>query len=991
LVLNSVGDVGASAIAAALRTNKSLTLINLMGNSIGPVGATTLAEVLISNRTLQVLGLGGNSVGDGGAVEIAGALCTNKSLKKLSLVENSIGNVGVMALAEALKVNTSLKVLYLGENKFRLTGLSSLAEALAENKALRKLMLEANSIGNDGAAILSKAISRNKSLRALSLQRNRIESEGGMAVLNALKGNRTITSLDLTLNEGVSAAILCCIHEIVKANKSVQADVRPIRDQSEKSVSTTSPLSQQTSASTEDEPEPVIPITAATKSLASPLMAAVPETRHVGHVTKKPQRTTTSKISHGRVMDPATKDARERPNAKEPAATVEVKTRAHLQTAAITTSRTWSLPVALVDGEAGRLHQQPITKATGTSRASTRGSGVVCDGGAGRLPQQRAELEFELRRLASVRDECLDTLEEDRWQASVEAEEKMRLIQQEISSGKYPTGDDLENTVNKLIDTLRDKLRNDSVSAALPLRERLVGLQKDLAREREAEARTWKEAARTQTPVTNSGTSRKSSAATAPSGKTLNAEPHQVTSPQLPALPVAAGHAFIHAVARSPFPPYSSSEERPVEVDFTYRGKKNFLGSVGRGKTIDIRRGSSSRNAITCLIASGGCGGSSAHQEGGNCEVAVNAYRLNESQIQWFRKEFNIHMEPNQRYWYDKSSGFFGKIGKRPSCTIDPCIPLLGDMHRLSSIGENGPESGIVINGRCIDRFELESFYEYGMDKWVGGQRYAINPAGFVSIEPEPGCLHTPPFYNWREKAGLTGADPSDDPQQTLLRDVPQPALAQTVVPTIAPGLPPAYTASTEIGKPRDPPPPYHTSGIQPVLESFPPPLTSPSLSPPTYEESSVGPGTPRPPALPPYAPSHELSTDPPRPTNISAPSRPAPHHGSGVGLGTETNGKLSANAPFLGLSDDNDKKGEFTLQVGPWFDGHQLEHQGAMQEEPNDANGEVSDSTCTTVYTQEESPEHSTYRSEHDQLSEHGEYGAHSAGGEHVGCSGDY
>jgi hypothetical protein len=44
--------------------------------------------------------------------------------------------------------------------------------------------------------------------------------------------------------------------------------------------------------------------------------------------------------------------------------------------------------------------------------------------------------------------------------------------------------------------------------------------------------------------------------------------------------------------------------------------------------------------------------------------VVVNAFHLNESQIQWFFSQLNLTLRPGKLYWYDKSSGFLGKLGK---------------------------------------------------------------------------------------------------------------------------------------------------------------------------------------------------------------------------------------------------------------------------------------------------------------------------------------
>jgi Leucine Rich repeat len=111
------------------------------------------------------------------------------------------------------------------------------------------------------------------------------------------------------------------------------------------------------------------------------------------------------------------------------------------------------------------------------------------DDASDRLPKPRAELEFEIRRLTVIRNACMDTLDEEQWQASADAEQKIHEIEKEISSGNHPTGDELEAMVKELTISVREKVRTESVAAAMPLRERLLQLHQNLSREREAETR----------------------------------------------------------------------------------------------------------------------------------------------------------------------------------------------------------------------------------------------------------------------------------------------------------------------------------------------------------------------------------------------------------------------------------------------------------------------------------------------------------------------
>jgi hypothetical protein len=354
-------------------------------------------------------------------------------------------------------------------------------------------------------------------------------------------------------------------------------------------------------------------------------------------------------------------------------------------------------------------------------------------------------------------------------------------------------------------------------------------------------------------------------------------------------------------------------------VDFTYRSRKPFLSNGNKGKNVDIFTPLSKTSILSHLDNRSEEGNPSDPEDEVNVAVSVNSYRLNKSQIKWFYTEFKIHMRPNQCYWYDKSSGFFGKIGKRSSCIIDPGIPLLGDLHRLSSVGVNGPGSGVVINGRCIDRFELEVFYEYGMNEWVEGQRYIIDPTGDVRVEAQPGYPATSPLYNWKERAGAVKADCAE--QQERGHHSPSPVVASVYDK--------GSVTTSRSQDFRPPPPRYPASSMNPLTESFRHPSNNAPLPPPPYDNSKIPAVTASPPP-----PNYENSIPLYRPSGSGAPVHPPPSHGSSNSL-ARMNGSLSSHMSLLGLG-GNRKKGGLTVQVEPLFDGEQTEQQVEIESVKN-------------------------------------------------------
>ncbi|XP_004346110.1 hypothetical protein CAOG_05437 [Capsaspora owczarzaki ATCC 30864] len=193
--LRQMGDVGAQAIAEALKVNTTVTGIYLWANQIGDVGAQAIAEALKVNKTLTELYLHQNQIGVAGAQAIAEALKVNTTLKDLFLAENQIGDAGTIAIAEALKVNKTLSWLGLIDNQIGDAGAQAIAEALKVNMTLTHLDLHRNQIGDAGAQAIAEALKVNTTLTYVSLRFNCIGNAGLQAIGEARQVNRTLTRL----------------------------------------------------------------------------------------------------------------------------------------------------------------------------------------------------------------------------------------------------------------------------------------------------------------------------------------------------------------------------------------------------------------------------------------------------------------------------------------------------------------------------------------------------------------------------------------------------------------------------------------------------------------------------------------------------------------------------------------------------------------------------------------------------------------------------
>ena len=180
-------DSAAAVLAAVLKTNTTLTNLDLSHNNLGPAGAQSFATALKANTTLTNLFLSDNNIGPAGAESLATALKTNTTLTDLSLFLNNIGPAGAESLATALKTNTTLTSLDLFCNNIGPAGAESLATALKANTTLTNLVLYDNDLGPAGAESLSTALKTNTTMTNLDLRGNNIGPAGAESLATALK------------------------------------------------------------------------------------------------------------------------------------------------------------------------------------------------------------------------------------------------------------------------------------------------------------------------------------------------------------------------------------------------------------------------------------------------------------------------------------------------------------------------------------------------------------------------------------------------------------------------------------------------------------------------------------------------------------------------------------------------------------------------------------------------------------------------------------
>jgi Ran GTPase-activating protein (RanGAP) involved in mRNA processing and transport len=224
---NIINDTAVVAIGHMLKTNNSLTVLNISLCGIDSDGAIVIGDSLKYNTTLERLELTANEIGDVGTVAIADGIKENDSSSLNSLVfwGDGIGITGARSIAAMLMTSKSLMGLNLGNNAMIATeGVVAISYALKQSESLMTLDLSAIPFGDDGAKSIASMLTTNCSLMHLGMGGCGIRDDGAAAIAVSLRTNKSLTYLDLRhnpINNSVIANELAPMLEINTALKDL--------------------------------------------------------------------------------------------------------------------------------------------------------------------------------------------------------------------------------------------------------------------------------------------------------------------------------------------------------------------------------------------------------------------------------------------------------------------------------------------------------------------------------------------------------------------------------------------------------------------------------------------------------------------------------------------------------------------------------------------------------------------------------------------------
>lgn len=178
------------------KTPADINARNLTGHQIGDSGTIELSEGL-GNKKENALFLSDNQIGDLGATSLANALKSNTSVEHLILSNNKITDFAAAALADLLKVNHHIGWLVLSKNAIGTFGATCLADGLSENKGVKYLVLAENNIEDPGVRALCGSLEKHPKIEGIFLQGNPIKERGIDSLESLSRRSKSLRLIDI--------------------------------------------------------------------------------------------------------------------------------------------------------------------------------------------------------------------------------------------------------------------------------------------------------------------------------------------------------------------------------------------------------------------------------------------------------------------------------------------------------------------------------------------------------------------------------------------------------------------------------------------------------------------------------------------------------------------------------------------------------------------------------------------------------------------------
>eukprot|EP01106_Pelomyxa_sp_JSP_P007728 TRINITY_DN2249_c0_g1_i27.p1 TRINITY_DN2249_c0_g1~~TRINITY_DN2249_c0_g1_i27.p1 ORF type:complete len:1104 (-),score=184.52 TRINITY_DN2249_c0_g1_i27:92-3403(-) len=220
LIMDStLGTSATRFISALMERDATPPSFNLPVKIVEKEGLLLVISSLKTNSTLTTLDITGSDIGTCGAA-LCESLKQNVSLTSLNL-ENCILEKAAFFLGEALKVNCSLLVLNLACKELYATGFGFIMQGLSKNTTVTTLILEGKRLDDEISQVLACFLASINSLTTVNISRCNINSKSQEKIYNALKVNRMLHSLSCNDNGYCSSPAVKALAEALVVNTTL--------------------------------------------------------------------------------------------------------------------------------------------------------------------------------------------------------------------------------------------------------------------------------------------------------------------------------------------------------------------------------------------------------------------------------------------------------------------------------------------------------------------------------------------------------------------------------------------------------------------------------------------------------------------------------------------------------------------------------------------------------------------------------------------------
>jgi len=224
---NGIGSKIGTTLQYFVSNSFKLQILNLEHNNLQLKGIEFLTSGLLNSRSLKVLNVSGNSIGDKGLKVLLRGVEKHSPLQELRIAFNEITPIGGAFIVDVLP-KTNLKSLDISRNVIEDETLIMLGDLYQSQESLMLNYLNVSSchISDEGLLYFMKAIENAEELKHLVMKDNFISEHHEKVLLENVDKNKFLTDFELKGNR-ISMSCLTRIQAKLKRNVHNQGIKEP--------------------------------------------------------------------------------------------------------------------------------------------------------------------------------------------------------------------------------------------------------------------------------------------------------------------------------------------------------------------------------------------------------------------------------------------------------------------------------------------------------------------------------------------------------------------------------------------------------------------------------------------------------------------------------------------------------------------------------------------------------------------------------------------